>query len=86
MRLPDYVAGHKTKNSFVFLSLPVLLKDSVLVMQAIEVSFGHNLLSAGKDGNTNDVTGWDGLDCLDIVRLVETTCRLEELLEVIDPG
>ena len=36
-------------------------------MQAIRVSFGHNLLSAGKDGKTNGVTGSDGLDCLDIV-------------------
>ena len=55
------------QKSFVFLSLPVPLKDSVLVMQAIRVSFGHNLLSARKDGNTNGVNGWEALDCLDMV-------------------
>ena len=57
------------QKSLVFLLLPVWLplKDSVLVMQAIRVSFGHDPLSAGKDGKTNGVTDWDGLDCLDIV-------------------
>ena len=44
------------KKSFVFLSLAVRLKDSILVMQAIRVSFRHNLLSAGRDGKTNGVT------------------------------
>ena len=71
LAMEDEVTGlcvrTQDKKSFVFLSLPVLLKDSVLVMQAIGVSFGHNLLSARKDGKTKGVTGWNGLDCLDIV-------------------
>ena len=51
------------RNNLDFLSGPVPLKDSVLDTYDCKVTFGHNFVSEGKAGNTNDANDLEGLDC-----------------------